>query len=127
MSDPPRRQNLFLALRKIIQESASLVKVFVSSRDDHDIIHRLQNSPNLYIHSEDNGEDIDRFADSQVTPAIREEKLICGKVTRDLKDTIIKTLILKAEGMSVSSECCLQPCFANIQVSSGQPSYPKPM
>ena len=112
--DPARRQGLFVALRKLIQESASLVKVFVSNRDDHDIAHRLENSPNLYIHSEENGEDIDRFVNSQVTQAIRDEKLICGKVTAALKDHIIKTLTSKAEGMLVYSECCLQPYFANI-------------
>ena len=100
--DPARRQDLFLALRKIIQESASLVKVFVSSRDDHDIVHQLHDSPNLYIHSEDNGADIDRFVHSQVAQAIRDEKLICGNVSESLRDHVIKTLTSKAEGMLVT-------------------------
>lgn len=103
--DPARRQDLFLALRKIIQKSANLVKVFVSSRDDHDIVHRLQNSPNLYIHSKDNSEDIGHFVHWQVIRAIEEEKLICGNVSESLRDQVIETLISKAEGMLVTLTC----------------------
>ena len=101
--DSARRQLLFLALQKIIRRSANLVKVFVSSRDDHDIVHRLSNSPNLYINSNDNGKDIERFVHSQLDQRIKDEMLLCGVVSQSLKDHIIETLIAKAKGMLVSS------------------------
>ena len=97
--DSARRQDLLLDIQRIIRESASLVKFFVSSRDDHDIVCRLADSPNLYINLKDNSKDIERFVHSEVTKAIDYGKLICGNVSNDLKDRIIETLISKAEGM----------------------------
>lgn len=104
--NPRRRQDLSLALHRITRESASLVKIIVSSRDDQDIVHRLGRSPDVYISSEDNGADIARFVDAQVTEAMREEKLICGRVPQDLKNHIITTLIDKAAGMYVVVRTC---------------------
>jgi len=99
--DPALRCELLNALDKIIQDSPSIIKVLVSSRDDHDIVNRLDNSPNLYICAKDNSKDIENFVRCQVDLAIRDKKLLCGNVTGILKDYIIKTLIQKAEGMSV--------------------------
>lgn len=45
------RQDLLDALMKIIQESQSLVKIFVSSRDSMDLAIRLKTLPNLSIDS----------------------------------------------------------------------------
>lgn len=99
--DPALRCELLNALDKIIQDSPNIVKVLVSSRDDHDIVNRLDNSPNLYICAKDNSKDIVNFVRYQVDLAIRDKKLLCGNVTGILKDHIIETLIQKAEGMSV--------------------------
>ena len=54
--DPNRRQELLQALDEIIQKSANLIKVFVSSRDDIDIVLRLKHSPNVFIQASDNKE-----------------------------------------------------------------------
>lgn len=97
--DPIKRNDLLLALQKIITESNSIVKVFVSSRDDHDLVHHLVNSPNLYIHAADNTEDIMMFIRSRVQGAIRDGKLLCGRVSDRLKDIIIGRLIKEANGM----------------------------
>lgn len=97
--DPSRRQDLLIALSRLIQNSASLLKVFVSSRDDHDIVHRLANSPNLYINASDNEKDIQDYVRIQVDKAIEEEKLLCGDVSEPLKGHIIHTLTSKAKGM----------------------------
>ncbi|MCJ1396700.1 hypothetical protein MMC18_009592, partial [Xylographa bjoerkii] len=93
-----RRQDLLLAIQKIIRRSHNLVKFFVSSRDDHDIAYRLSDSPNLYISVNDNSKDIEHFVDFQVNRAIEEERFLCGKVSSTLKDHTIKTLTAKAEG-----------------------------
>jgi hypothetical protein len=96
--DPTRRQDLLNGLGTIIRDSNNLIKVFVSSRDDHDLVHHLSRTPNLYIHAADNKEDIQRFVISRVGQAIEEEKLLCGKVSRALRKMITMTLIQKAEG-----------------------------
>ncbi|KAL2069304.1 hypothetical protein VTL71DRAFT_15642 [Oculimacula yallundae] len=97
--DPVKRQDLLDAFQKIIMESDNVVKIFVSSRDDHDLAHRLSKIPNLYIKASDNGGDIERFIKSRVEEAISKERILCGKVTQALKNTIVKILIQKAEGM----------------------------
>ena len=64
--DPARRHELLLALERIRDESVNLVKMFVSSRDDQDIVRRLNNSPDVFIHATDNCEDIENFVRCQV-------------------------------------------------------------
>ncbi|KAF7952034.1 uncharacterized protein EAE97_001531 [Botrytis byssoidea] len=97
--DSVKRNDLLLGLQKIITNSNNIVKVFVSSRDDHDLVHHLARSPNLYIHATDNTGDITMFIKSRIKEAIREDKLLCGHVSGRLKKIIIGKLIEKANGM----------------------------
>ncbi|KAF7929613.1 hypothetical protein BELL_0068g00030 [Botrytis elliptica] len=97
--DPIKRNDLLLGLQKIITKSNNIVKVFVSSRDDHDLVHHLARSPNLYIHATDNTGDIILFIKSRIKEAIRQDKLLCGRVSSRLENIIIGKLIKKANGM----------------------------
>ncbi|TEY67148.1 hypothetical protein BOTCAL_0129g00200 [Botryotinia calthae] len=47
--DPLKRNDLILGLQKIVTKSNNIVKVFVSSRDDHDLVHHL--APSMHIDS----------------------------------------------------------------------------
>ena len=67
--DPSRRYELMNGLEEILHRSANAVKIFVTSRDDGGIVCHLSNSPNLYIHAQDNREDIDTFIDWKVERA----------------------------------------------------------
>ncbi|RDW72196.1 hypothetical protein BP5796_08230 [Coleophoma crateriformis] len=97
--NPQTRHELFYAFNRFIQESPTLVKIFISSRDDHDIVHRLSKVPSLYINTSDNSSDIENYVRSQVAKAISEERLLCGEVSQDLEEHIVQTLISKAQGM----------------------------
>jgi hypothetical protein len=97
--DPNRRYELLLAFDKIIRNSANVVKIFVSSRDDNDIVRRLANSPNVVIRASDNGEDIEQFVRSKVDQSIIEQRLLSGNVSDELKSRIISVLINGAQGM----------------------------
>lgn len=97
--DPTLRQQLLDALGVIIRMSGNVVKVFVSSRDDHDLVHRLSQTPNLYIQASDNMEDIRNFVVSGVNDAIYKDRILCGKVSDNLKEAIISTLISQSNGM----------------------------
>lgn len=55
--DPQERRKFLDSLQTIIKTSR-LVKIFVSSRDDDDIIRRLDGVPNLWIEARDNEDDI---------------------------------------------------------------------
>lgn len=97
--DPAQRHELLLAFNKIIQKSASCVKIFVSSRDDGDIVCRLDKSPNIYIKIKDNHKDVERFVLSEVERSIVEKRLLGGSVTKVLKTRIMNVLIAKSQGM----------------------------
>ncbi|KAH8684848.1 hypothetical protein BGZ60DRAFT_524047 [Tricladium varicosporioides] len=97
--NPKRRLDLLDSLRRILREADNIVKVFVSSRDDHDLVHYLSRTPNLYIKANDNMEDIRNYVKSRVDEAILKERILCGVVLDDLRLLINKTLISKAKGM----------------------------
>ena len=97
--DPPRRYKMLLALDKIIQDSVNLVKVFVSSRDDKDIVYRLSNSPNVFIRASDNSEDIKRFICAEVSKSIEKWQISGGNSLELIKPHIIAALIEGAQGM----------------------------
>ena len=62
--DAQLRQTLLSGLTKIVKEASGRVKLFVSSRDDKDIVLRLEDLPNLYITAEHNAGDIHAFIQS---------------------------------------------------------------
>jgi hypothetical protein len=97
--DPSRRHELLSALNTIYDESRSLVKIFVSSRDNDDIARRLVTSTDIFIQAKDNSEDIERYIRSEVDCSIKEMRLLGGNVSSDLKRKIIATLIEGAQGM----------------------------
>jgi hypothetical protein len=99
--EPLRRHELLEALDTIVSKSTNIVKVLVSSRDDSDIVYRLDNSPNLYIHAQDNSNDIRQFIYVEVDTAIRQKRLLGGLVSTELKSLIIDTLEDGAQGMLV--------------------------
>ncbi|KAL9612145.1 MAG: hypothetical protein Q9167_003261 [Letrouitia subvulpina] len=96
---PEERYRLLRALDILLDESVHLVKVFVSSRDNMDIVIKLQQNPNIYINIKDNKIDIDKFARVEVEKAIRNGRLLNGQVTSELQNHITTSLQEKANGM----------------------------
>lgn len=98
-----QRHKLLGALDVLLEKSSHLVKVFVSSRDDIDIVLRLQKHPNIYINIHDNKHDIDRFIRAEVQRAQSDGRLLKGLVSSELKTFITRNLAMKARGMCVVS------------------------
>jgi hypothetical protein len=90
--DPNWQDELLDALQIKINRNESLLKVFISSRDDGDIVLRLTGSPNIYIQSKDNQSDIERFVHAKVRKAIAQKRLLNGEIPDELTDEIIKVL-----------------------------------
>ncbi|KAI4199301.1 MAG: hypothetical protein LQ350_004683 [Teloschistes chrysophthalmus] len=97
--DPKRRHELLQALSIIVQNSSNLVKIIISSRDDADIVCRLNSVPNVYIKSSDNGDDVDRFIEHELEKAIHDQRLLKGRVPENLKKQILLALKTRANGM----------------------------
>jgi hypothetical protein len=98
--DPGLRWELLEYLEKILRNASSLVKVFVSSRNDQDIVLQLRDYPNLEIDSKMNGSDISRFVQNEVEQLIKRGKLLRSSSAKDeLKRLIIYKTIKGADGM----------------------------
>ena len=99
--DPDKRYVLLEALSRIVTDSTGLIKIFISSRDDGDIVLHLGECPNLKIQASHNQDDITRYVFSEVPRVIHSKKWRSGKVDEELELDIVLALIEKAQGMSV--------------------------
>ncbi|KAL9607381.1 MAG: hypothetical protein Q9167_007699, partial [Letrouitia subvulpina] len=100
--DAERRYELIDSLEDIVEASDSLVKILVSSRDDIDVVSRLDQCPNIYVGPNQNSKDINRFIGLEVNKVIQRRRLLNGKVTEQLKDSIIQRITSDANGMQSS-------------------------
>jgi hypothetical protein len=98
--NPEKRFDLLKSLGKILRESSALVKIFVSSRDDHDIVFRLQRYPNLEIKSDRNSNDIAAFVKDRTEQLIEEGELLQYSDSQtEMKELIVEMVIQGAGGM----------------------------
>ena len=89
--DLEKRTDLLETLESILQESSSLVKIFVSSRDDQDIVLHLRDYPNLELSSEMNKDDISSFVSAETYNLIKRKKLLALSTNKEkLKIEIIE-------------------------------------
>ena len=98
--NPEKRADLLETLETILQESSRLVKIFVSSRDDQDIVCHLEDYPNLNIASDRNMDDIASFVRAETQGLIKKRKLLrYSKNHKELMESIIDQVIEGANGM----------------------------
>jgi hypothetical protein len=94
------RGDLLDMLEEILQASPCLLKIFISSRDDQDIVCKLDNYPNLDISSERNSEDINLFIQRETDRFVSNGSLLrCSTRKAELRDEIVHELQSKAAGM----------------------------
>lgn len=100
--DPATREDLLDALERFLREAPCLLKIFISSRDDQDLVCRLQNYPTLELSSDRNGADIKAFTRSELDRRIQRQELLWGSPRKDeLRGNIIHELETNARGMYV--------------------------
>ena len=105
--DPCKRRDCLRALERILRDSSSLVKIFVSSRNDQDIVSRLQHYPNLEIQSDRNGSDIAAFVESQTKFLIDEGDLLrYSDDQKKMEGLIVSKVTTDAGGMYVLKSYC---------------------
>ena len=95
------RQLLLDVLESILQESSlGLVKVFLSSRDDRDIVCTLQDYPNIDVVSDKNTADIEAFVREETDHLVKRRRLLRGSPSQsELKVQIIDQVSKGADGM----------------------------
>ena len=99
------RSDLLDALQDIITRSLSLVKVYVASRNDQDIVLTLRDCPNLEVEASRNQADIDKFINVELDRRIKNKQLLAGRPPTDLVSSIREALRSGAGGMYVFKEC----------------------
>ncbi|PVH75975.1 ankyrin [Cadophora sp. DSE1049] len=98
--DLEKRADLLEALESILRESASLVKIFVSSRDDQDIVWHLRSYPNLELSSDKNKDDIISFVQKETESLIQRGKLLRWSTDKEnLRTKIMEKVTKDADGM----------------------------
>ncbi|KAK1561435.1 uncharacterized protein LY79DRAFT_664314 [Colletotrichum navitas] len=95
---------LWDCLNSIVKDAPNLVKVFLTSRDDGDIVCRLSSTPNIYISVQDNSTDIERFVELELSKAISQKRLLRGLVSEQLRSQIAAALKEGSQGMQMKLE-----------------------
>jgi Ankyrin repeats (3 copies) len=98
-------------LKELLAANHDSVRVFLSSRDDIDILRRLQRYPTITLNASKNGSDILNFIKSEVDDLMA-ERVDWGH-DETLRDDIITTVSDRANGMSVLVPCILA-CVSNF-------------
>ncbi|KAK2038169.1 hypothetical protein LZ31DRAFT_132749 [Colletotrichum somersetense] len=94
------RGRLLDLLEGLLKISPCLLKIFVSSRDDQDIVYKLDDYPNLNLSSDSNSTDIELFVQRETTYLISRGALLRSSPRQEeLCSKIIDELTGNAHGM----------------------------
>ena len=96
---PSSRHVLLSALTKIVQDSLSVVKVFVTSRDDSNVYALLSNAVAVRIQSDRTQKDMDIFVYREVSSAIENRRMLNGVISDNLTQELMDVLIAGAGEM----------------------------
>jgi hypothetical protein len=101
--DLEMRGDLVDALETIVTKSASLVKVFVTSREEGDLRFSLQTHYSIQVTSRENGPDIRTFVNFETDRLVAKNQLLASirlkSTKQELKALIKADVISKASGM----------------------------
>ena len=101
-------QDLLDALRYLVEHSSSVLKVFVSSRDEAAISRSLRHAKTIPVTSADNSKDIAVFVKHHVSKAIEQKRLLGGRVSASLQEVITTKIIDGAGEMFLWASLQLQ-------------------
>ena len=92
-------QELLDTLHYIVESSSNVVKVFVSSREDTDVMTSLQGAICIRAEATQNFNDISAVVNDKVSKAIGDKKLLRGQVSQHLRQHLISVLTDGADRM----------------------------
>ncbi|KAF8428814.1 hypothetical protein EV426DRAFT_677542 [Tirmania nivea] len=96
--DNDTRIHLLKCLNHVIQTSKNVVKIFVTTRMDMDILSQFENFPRIELQPDDNIGDINKFVLTKVQSSIEDCKLLQGDVSNEVKEEICNILCQRSKG-----------------------------
>lgn len=93
------RHILLESLIRIRDESPSVIKIFLSSRDDSNIFAHLPDAVMLRVQEADTRNDMELFVKHRVNAAILSRDLLDGSVSKSLQDNLVSYLLDRAGEM----------------------------
>ncbi|KAF8418102.1 hypothetical protein EV426DRAFT_539987, partial [Tirmania nivea] len=111
--DNDTRIHLLKCLNHVIQTSKNVVKIFVTTRMDVDILNQFENFPRIELQPDDNVSDINKFVLAKVQNSIEDCLLLHGNVSNEVKIEIYNVLCQRCKGkylaaLQVSFLCEMQ-------------------
>ena len=89
------RERLFSELRQLLQKRPQGLKIAISSRDNDDIVRKLQHDRAIAVDKDANSADLAKF----IKIAVEESQLLRGQISSNLRQTVIHNLEKDADGM----------------------------
>ena len=98
--DPKIRHELLRALKQLIENCSSLLKVFITSRlnESIDSVFNLKCIPTILLDSTDIGNDIEKIAAAKVNEAITERGLLSGLEPEQMTDFKLEMTRILVQG-----------------------------
>lgn len=94
------RMELLDFIKNTLEDSPTLVKFFISSREDEDIVHQLTSFPNVEISSVKNQADIQAFVEAETKRLVRNGTLLRNSLRKlEVQTQIISKISTDSAGM----------------------------
>ena len=100
--DNDTRIDLLKCLKYVIKTSKNVVKIFVTTRMDTDILMQFEIFPRIELEPDDNVGDINGFIETKVQSMIDDGQLLYGKVSKELQNEIYNVLCQRCKGKYAS-------------------------
>ncbi|KAK4129585.1 hypothetical protein N657DRAFT_561365, partial [Parathielavia appendiculata] len=89
--NPATRRQFLHAMESILRACSSFVKIFISSRNDQDIVYKLQDYPNLELSSDRNRGDFAKFVKSETSSIFNSGAMLQYSTSKEeLRQRIIR-------------------------------------
>lgn len=89
----PRRHELMNALEQLVIQCTSVVKVFITSRNESRLLESVPEAHRICVNSIDNRSDMEIFVHHRLNCAIQSRRLLNGEVSSALRQMLIRALL----------------------------------
>lgn len=89
---PANRYQLVQSLDQIVRESPNVVKIFLTSRDDDQVLALLKDVTTVRVDVDNNSSDLKRFVEDRVADAKASRRLLGGDISEGMEAALMKAL-----------------------------------